>query len=295
MDCLESVMAQDYAGQMEIIVVEQGRRRPHEVLDFFFFLHRRRMTRIEQQEPNLPRARNAGIAAARGAVLLFIDDDIILPRHGIRRLAEHFRGASLKAVTGLVLSESNRDGSLRTYAPQFGVENMDEAQGPARVDEFIGALMMVSTKAARAAGGFDAHMGKLTPTAYGEDNEFCYRLRLAGVQLLIDPAVRALHRDHLPGGCGSRQTDLALARKYHMKSMAYIRIKHHGRLGAGGWLQLARGYLLNREILREGPRAVLRNFLIVRTAIREVKAFMAEQRAGSSGCDAFSAQPLQMN
>ncbi|HET7099901.1 MAG TPA: glycosyltransferase family A protein, partial [Terriglobia bacterium] len=62
MDCLESLMAQDYAGQMEIIVVEQGRRRPHEVLDIFFLLHRRRITRMEQQEPNLPRARNAGSA-----------------------------------------------------------------------------------------------------------------------------------------------------------------------------------------------------------------------------------------
>jgi GT2 family glycosyltransferase len=294
-DCLTSLMAQKYAGRMEIIVVEQGRERSREALDFFFFLHRRKITRIEQQKPNLPRARNAGVAVARGEVLLFIDDDVILPSHGVRRLAEHFRGSDLKAVTGLVVSESGPEESLRAYARQFGVASMNRARGLRKVDEFIGALMMVSAKAVRAVGGFDPRLGELTPTAFGEDNDFCYRLRKAGVRLLIDPSVRALHRDRLAGGCGSRQTDPALALKYHMKSMVYIRIKHHGRLGAGGWLQLARAYLLNREVLRRGPREVLRNFRTIRTALQEVKSFMAKNGAEGSAHSAFPAQPVQVN
>ena len=282
MDCLESLMAQDYARRMEIIVVEQGRRRPHEVLDIFFLLHRRRITRMEQQEPNLPRARNAGIAAACGEVLLFVDDDVLLPPHAVRRLAENFLGPELKAVAGLVVSESGPEESLRAYARQLGVTSMDEPQRPTHVEEFIGALMMVSMKAVRAAGGFDPLLGRLTPTAYGEDDDFCYRLREAGVPLFIDPSVRVAHRDHLAGGCGSRQTDPALALKYQMKSMVYIRLKRYGCLGPRGWLQLARGYLLNRAVLRECLRQPLRNFLTLRAAIREVKAFMAENSAQHS-------------
>ncbi len=283
MDCLESLMAQDYAGRMEIIVVEQGRRRPHEVLNFFFFLHRRRIIRIQQQEPNLPRARNAGIAVARGEVLLFIDDDVILPSDGISRLAEHFRGAPIMAVTGLILSEIDREGSLRAYARRFSVAGMEEASAPIEVGGFIGALMMVSAKAVREVGGFDPRLGMLTPTAYGEDDDFCYRLRRAGVPLFIDPSVRALHRDQLAGGCGSRRTDPDLALTYHMKSMAYIRIKHHGRLGAGGWLQLARGFIANREILRNRPGQAVLNFMAARKAVDEVRAFMAGRGVEAKG------------
>lgn len=295
MDCLESVMAQDYAGQMEIIVVEQGPRRPHEVLDIFFLLHRRRITRMEQQEPNLPGARNAGIAAACGEVLLFVDDDVLLPPHAVRRLAENFRGSELKAVAGLVVSESGAEESLRAYARHICAASMDEAQGPSEVAGFIGALMMVSAKAVCSASGFDPLLGRLTPTAYGEDDDFCYRLREAGVPLFMDPSVRVLHRDHLAGGCGSRRADPALALKYHMKSMAYIRIKHHGRLGAGGWLQLARSFLVNREALREGPQLMFRNFLTLRTALQEVKAFMAENGPGRGARAAFPGQSRQMN
>ena len=289
MDCLKSVMAQDYAGRMEIIVVEQDRPRPHEALDFFFSRHRGRITRIEQEEPNLPRARNAGIAAARGAVLLFIDDDVILPPAGISRLAEHLRGSQVKAVTGLVVSESGPQESLEAYARQLGVPSVEEAQGPGQVDEFIGALMMVSARAVRAAGGFDPCLGRLTPTAYGEDSDFCQRLRQAGAGLWIDPSVRALHCDRLPGGCGSRQTDPELARKYQMKSMVYIRLKRSGWLGPGGWLQLVRGYLLNCDVLREGLRQPLQNFLNLRAAIREVKAFMAGNGAKHSAPGPMSA------
>jgi GT2 family glycosyltransferase len=167
---------------------------------------------------------------------------------------------------------------LRAYARQLGVTSMEEPQRPTHVEEFIGALMMVSAKAVCVAGGFDPLLGRLTPTAYGEDDDFCYRLRQAGVPLFIDPSVRVLHRDHLAGGCGSRQTDPELALKYHMKSMAYIRIKHHGRLGAGGWLQLARGFIANREILRNRPGQAVLNFMAARKAVGEVRAFMAGDR-----------------
>jgi GT2 family glycosyltransferase len=294
LDCLVSVLAQDYLGQMEIIVVDQTPTHSQGVLDFFT-RNRRMITRIEHQEPNLPKARNTGAAAAQGELLTFVDDDVFLPPYTLTSLARHFRGTTLKAVTGLVLSEADRNGSLRAYARQFGSTSVEEAQGPVRVGGFISALMMVSAKVVRAVGGFDPLLGLLTPTAYGEDDDFCCRLRRAGVPMWIDPSVRVVHRDHLAGGCGSRQTDTVQALQYHMKSMAYIRIKHHGRLGASGWLQLARAYLVNRKALWKGPGEVIKNFRIIRTALQEVKAFMAENGAEGPAHRALSARPLKLD
>jgi len=102
-------------------------------------------------------------------------------------------------------------------------------------------------------------------------------LRQVGVTLWVDPSVLALHRDHVAGGCASRHTDAELTRKYHMRSLAYMRIKHHGGMGAGGWLELTRGYIANREILRNRPSQIVRNIVTAREAVGEVRTFIAER------------------
>jgi GT2 family glycosyltransferase len=275
-DCLRSLLEQDYPGRMELIVVDQSSAHTPRMVDFFQS-QGNRLCLMRQSQPNLPQARNTGIAAATGEILLFVDDDVILSPDAARRLAEHVRLSRMKAVSGLVVSERDREASLQGYARQFGVAHPDEVKGLQSVGKFIGALMMVSAAAVRAAEGFDASMGTLTPTAYGEDDEFCYRLRELGVTLWVDPSVLATHRDHLWGGCASRHTDAELTRKYHMKSLAYMRIKHHGGMGAGGWLELTRGYIANREIVRNGPGQIVRNFVTARKAVDEVRTFMAER------------------
>jgi hypothetical protein len=198
------------------------------------------------------------------------------------------------AVAGLPISDRAPESSFADYARLYGDRIRDAASGLIEHASYIPSPFCIPAQLYRGLGGFDENLGRLSPTAYGEDREFWQRAGRSGVRLFIDPGLRARHRDHLAGGCGSRQTDPGLALKYHMKSMAYIRIKHHGRLGAGGWLQLARGYLLNREILRCAPREALGNFLTLRTVLREVKAFMGVNKVRPSACDAFSAESLQM-
>ncbi len=276
-DCLSSVLGQDYAGGVELIVVDQSKGHTQQVADFLRS-HGGQLRVIQQAQPNLPKARNAGIAAACGEVFLFVDDDVVLPPNTIRTLAEHFCPFQLKVISGLVISEKDPETCIRAYGSRFGAGSVSDVQGLRRVEQFIGALMMVPAKAVQEVGGFDASLGRLTPTAYGEDDDFCYRLRRAGVPLFIDPRLRVVHKDHLAGGCASRSIDPTLARKYHMKSMVYIRTKHHGKLGVGGWLQLARAYIANREVLRRGPGQILQNLTTARRAVNEVRAFMAEDR-----------------
>jgi GT2 family glycosyltransferase len=278
MECLVSVMVQDYAGQMEIIVVDQGRSHSQDVLDFFR-LYRSKITRVEQQEPNLPKARNAGAAAARNELVIFVDDDMVLPPGALARITGYFPPDSRCAAAGLPISDQAPESSFDDYARLYGERIRDAQAGLIEHPFYIPAPFCIPAQLYRALGGFDENLGMLNPTAYGEDYEFWNRAARSGVRLFIDPALRVRHRDHLAGGCVSRSTDPTLALKYHMKSMVYIRLKHHGRLGAGGWLQLARAYLVNRGVLRKGPRQVLRNFRTARTALREVKAFMAKNSA----------------
>jgi GT2 family glycosyltransferase len=286
MECLVSVMAQDFPGQMEIIVVDQGRGHSQDVLGFFE-QSRREITRIEQQVPNLPKARNTGVAAARNELVIFVDDDMVLPPGTVARFAGYFPPASRRAVAGLPISDQAPESSYNDYARLYGTRIRNPKAGLIEHAFYIPSPFCIPARLLRALGGYDENLGRLSPPAYGEDDEFWRRAARSGVRLFIDPGLRVVHRDHLAGGCGSRQTDPALALKYHIKSMVYIRLKHHGCLGAGGWLQLARAYLVNREVLRKAPRDVVRNFRTCWTAIQEVKVFMAENETGNPAPGAF--------
>jgi GT2 family glycosyltransferase len=282
LDCLSSVLAQEYGGRAEVIVVDQSRARGPEVQEFFS-CHSGEITRVIQEEPNLPKARNRGAQAASNELLVFVDDDMELASGALAKLAGHLTPASRRAVAGLPVSDKAPESSFREYARLYGERIRDLKSDLIEHAYYIPAPCCISADLYRQLGGFDENLGKLSPTAYGEDDDFWFRAGRAGVRLFIDPALRVAHRDHLAGGCESRHTDPALARKYHMKSLAYMRIKRHGSMGAGGWLQLARGYLVNREILRSGPRQILRNFITARKAVAEVRVFMAGRTASCSG------------
>jgi glycosyltransferase involved in cell wall biosynthesis len=75
---LECLLQQDPA-PVEIILVDQTPRHDAAMQAFLDGLVAAgRIVRIEQAEPNAQRARNRAIEAARGEVLLFVDDDVVM-------------------------------------------------------------------------------------------------------------------------------------------------------------------------------------------------------------------------
>src|SRR5580693_6072239 len=74
-ELLVALLAQDHAS-FEIVVIEQSTVRVPEELARVTTLARDRRVRLLRHEPlGGPAARNAGVRAARGEVLVFIDDD----------------------------------------------------------------------------------------------------------------------------------------------------------------------------------------------------------------------------
>ncbi|MET0414404.1 MAG: glycosyltransferase family A protein, partial [Actinoplanes sp.] len=58
---------------------------------------------IEEPLPGLSRARNAGLAAARGELVAFTDDDVEVDPRWLEALSRPFEDAPVACVTGLVL------------------------------------------------------------------------------------------------------------------------------------------------------------------------------------------------
>ena len=73
--CLDSLLKQDYVGEMEIILVDDGSTDSSSSICKEFCNARPRAILIRQENKGLSEARNAGIMAANGEWLLFLDSD----------------------------------------------------------------------------------------------------------------------------------------------------------------------------------------------------------------------------
>jgi GT2 family glycosyltransferase len=164
---------------------------------------------IVEAAPGPAAARNAGLAAARAPVVLFLGDDTrpaardLLAAHLALHAADPRPAA---AVLGRIAWRPDRPVTafmhwLEHGGPQFDFDAL--APGPVRPARSL-YTPHVSLKVAALAhvGGFDARF----PFAAVEDVELGLRLERAGLELVYHPELLVEH-DHpyAPAGFGSRQ------------------------------------------------------------------------------------------
>ena len=136
-------------------------------------------TVIDQKNSGLAKGRNAGIAAARGERIIFIDDDV-LPVPSF--VAEHMRSHELKPLNIV------RGGAIN-------VESFDDLPPPRwDVRHYSGNYfwttnVSVPLATIRAIGGFNESFSE-----YGwEDIDVGLRLRFGGVKATFNPKALAYH------------------------------------------------------------------------------------------------------
>ncbi len=217
-DCLRSIEPQCRPGD-EVIVVDNGSTdgTPDLVARDF---PQARLIRLER---NLGFAGgvNRGLEAARGDVLVLINQDVTL-REGCldalrRRLDESgagIVGCKLLYPDGRTIQHAG--GILhypRAEADHRGYRQLDDGSWdtPADVDYVTGALFAFDRTVLNAVGLFDEGFYP----AYYEEVDYCFRARAAGIAVIYEPAAVAVHHE-------SQSLD--------MGSPAYRRAMQRGRL-----------------------------------------------------------------
>ncbi len=169
-----------------------------------------RITYVWEPSPGISRARNAGAARARGELLAFTDDDVVVCERWLSSLLGALASHPFAAcATGLIApaeletspqlwlamaSGLNKGYVQRVFDP--GAADLP-ALFPFRMGIYgSGANLAIRAGVYDALGGFDEALGTGTAARGGEDLDLFLRLMLANQQLVYEPSACLFHHDH---------------------------------------------------------------------------------------------------
>lgn len=135
-------------------------------------------------------AYNAGLAAARGRVLLFTDDDVHVPRNWVEGMCSPILDGAVDAVQGGIRIASHLDRPWLTGALRVWVASVEDPKTPPA--GLVGANMACGRQAIEVTGGFDPRLG---PGASGffDDTVFGWAIEKAGQTIAYRPEVAVEH------------------------------------------------------------------------------------------------------
>jgi O-antigen biosynthesis protein len=166
---------------------------------------------VTEPRPGLDWARNRAIAEARGEIIAFADDDVVVDAGWVRALAAVFEDEpDAMAVTGLVVPYELETEAQLAFEDHRGYESgfhrtwnrVDrEAGGRAAVEHGAigklgtGANMAYRKRVFERIGGFDPALDVGTVTQGGGDIEMFFRILKEGYTLVREPRAVSFHRN----------------------------------------------------------------------------------------------------
>lgn len=186
--CLESLLSLDYpSSKREIIVVDDASE------DHTVFMVRRYKVRLIVQKYNQGQsaARNAGVKAAKGEIIAFMDSDCIADQRWLRELAPYFQDLR-NALVGGYVDSFFRETWLERYEEVQSPLNMGQKRliGAAKESSFYVPTcnMLLRKDAYLKMGGLDEGL------RVGEDVDLCWRLKKQGYRMIYVPKGRVEHK-----------------------------------------------------------------------------------------------------
>lgn len=194
---------------------------------------------VTEHAPGVAHARNAGLRAARGDIVAYIDDDVVVPADWPRRILAPFADPRVMCVSGLVLplelehasqERFEQYGGLgRGYVPRiFGPDFFYGRSHVVHTWDLGGTANVAIRKSVIAHSGmFDETLGPGQPSGVGEDIYMFYRILKARFLCYYEPAAYVMHKH--------RRDDAALERQLYNYSKGQVSYQLRTLISDGDW------------------------------------------------------------
>jgi GT2 family glycosyltransferase len=195
-DAIESIALQTVPALETIVVVDHNPALAERVA-----VSRPGVVVIESSDQRgVSAARNTAVAAARGSVIAFLDDDAVAAPDWLENMIRVYREEAVMAVGGDIepLWQLGRPPWFpNEFGWVVGCGYTGLPREPAAVRNVIGTNMSFRRDVFDAIGGFDAGIGRVGRIPVGcDETELCVRARQHWPERKIvhDPSVRVSHR-----------------------------------------------------------------------------------------------------
>jgi GT2 family glycosyltransferase len=206
--CLDSLLRQRYA-RFEVIVVDNdpATDETRRLVRHQYFGD---VTYTREYRRGLANAHNRGLAVARGRIVAFTDDDVLVDEGWLAAIAEGFGvAADVGCVTGLILPAEldtpaqimveAQGGFGKGFAPTYRSLRRpgDDPLFPFTAGRLgSGANMAFTAEGLRRLGGFDPALGTGTAARGGDDLLAFFRAVIAGHSIVYQPSAIVWHHHY---------------------------------------------------------------------------------------------------
>jgi GT2 family glycosyltransferase len=225
-DTLEGLARLDYP-DYEVIVIDDGSTdaTPRIAREYDVRL-------LSQENRGLSAARNAGLAAASGEIVAYIDDDAYPDPHWLRYLALAFEDSEHAGVGGPNLLPPE-DGPVEECVANAPGGPTHVLVSDREAEHIPGCNMAFRRRALEAVGGFDASF-----RVAGDDVDLCWRIQERGFTLGFHPSAVVWHhrrssiRRYWRQQVGYGRAEAMLERKWPRKYNTAGHVPWSGRIYA---------------------------------------------------------------
>ena len=211
-ECLRCLTGQRTARRVEIVVVDNN---PASGLTAAVTSEFRGIRLVEEPRPGLSYARNAGITACGGEIIVAVDDDVRMPEDWLETLIAPFARNDVMTVTGNVLPFELKTRAQRTFEIYGGLGRGLDRRDADRdwFDSFHSKAVPTWELGATANAAFRAgifadpdigllreELGPGSPAGCGEDTYLFYKVLKQGHTIVYEPEafVWHAHRREMP-------------------------------------------------------------------------------------------------
>lgn len=204
--CLRALQRQTFRRTVEIVVVDNrpGASSPTPAVTREF----PGVLLLGEERPGLSYARNTGFAAARGEILVAIDDDVVVSDGWLERLVAPFERSEVMAVTGHVLPLELETTSQCRFEAYGGLgkgfqpfevngdwfRSIRGAVPTWNIGATANAAFRASIFGDARIGLLDEALGAGMPTGCSEDTYLFYKILHAGATIVYEPSAWVWHR-----------------------------------------------------------------------------------------------------